>query len=294
MLHLHIMTRLILLVSLAVSTLAYADSGPAQNGEMHFDSLQAALVKDGFDPKDIKDLYSSRDMVFDAEGTGLFFVHNESILNYDRFANKTSIYRAKKYIQKHHDYFDTIEKKFGVDKTVITAIILVETGLGTYLGKRKVITTLSTMASLSDTNVREQLWNSLDEEKRLDREAFDTKADKKSAWAYDELKAFIRYAKREKLDPFSVNGSYAGALGIAQFMPSNILFFARDGNKDGAVDMFDHKDAIASIANYLRHYGWDSGINDEDARKVLYTYNHSGFYVNILMKISSLLKGENG
>lgn len=294
MLHPHIMTRLILLLCLAVSTVAYADSSPDPNGASCFGNLRASLINDGFDSKEIEAIFTSTDMVFDAEGTGLFFVHNESILNYDRFANRTSIHRAKKYIEKHHDYFSTIEKKFGVDKTVITAIILVETGLGTYLGKRKVITTLSTMASLSDPDVREHLWNSLDTEKRLEREAFDAKADKKSAWAYEELKAFLRYSKREKLDPFSVNGSYAGALGIAQFMPSNILFFAQDGNKDGTVDMFDHKDAIASIANYLRHYGWDSDMNDEKARKVLYAYNHSGYYVNILMKISSLLKGENG
>lgn len=260
----------------------------------HFGHLKQTLIADGFDKKTVQTIYASKEVFFDAEGTGLFFVHNEGLLNYESFANKTSIQRARKYIEKHHDYFNKIEKNFGVDKTVITAIILVETGLGTYMGKRKVINTLSTMASLSDSSVRECLWNTLDQDKRLPRERFEKKADEKSAWAYSELKAFIRYAEQEKLDPCTVNGSYAGAMGIAQFMPSNILSLATDGNSDGSIDMFDHKDAIASIANYLRHYGWHSDIDRESAQEVLYAYNHSGYYVTILMKISRILKGENG
>lgn len=260
----------------------------------YFVPLKQRLVADGFAAEYIDSVYASPEIIFDSEGTGLFFIHNEGILDYDRFANKTSIYRARKYIDKHKDYFDIVEKQFGVDKTVITAIILVETGLGTYMGKRRVINTLSTMASLTDPGIRENLWHSLDEDKRLPEEKFRVKADKKSAWAYDELKAFLRYTQREKLDPCSVNGSYAGAMGIAQFMPSNILFLAQDGNKDGSIDMFDHKDAIASIANYLRHYGWHTDIDSKKAEQVLYAYNHSGYYVNILMKISRLLKGENG
>lgn len=260
----------------------------------HFGPIRQKLLNDGFDKETIDRIYASPEVFFDGEGTGLFFIHNEGTLDYDSFANKTSIHRAAKYIDTHKDHFEAVEKQFGVDKTIITAIILVETGLGTYTGKRLVINTLSTMASLTDSAAREFLWGSLDNDKRLERERFDKKADKKSAWAYEELKAFIRYAENEKLNPCEVNGSYAGALGIAQFMPSNILFLAKDGNNDGVIDMFDHQDAIASIANYLKHYGWHREIADKKARKVLYAYNHSNYYVNILMKISGLLKGENG
>jgi len=58
--------------------------------------------------------------------------------------------------------------------------------------------------------------------------------------------------------------------------------------------MFDHADAIASVANYLRHHGWQSDLDHEKTQKVLYAYNHSDPYVTILMRISKLLKGENG
>ena len=88
-----------------------------------------------------------------------------------------------------------------------------------------------------------------------------------------------------------VNGSYAGALGIAQFIPSSIQAFGKDGNNDGCIDLFDHADAIASIAHYLKHYGWHSAIDPKSARKVIYHYNHSSYYVDTVLKITGLLKG---
>ena len=94
------------------------------------------------------------------------------------------------------------------------------------------------------------------------------------------------------MDPYDIIGSYAGALGIAQFMPSNILILGEDGNRDGSVNLFHHEDAIASIANYLRHYGWKPGISREEAEKVVYHYNHSSYYVNTVLNITEKLKSR--
>lgn len=284
---------LILCVAGAGSTL-YAETIEQNPNNIYFKSLQDRLGKDGFHQPYLDTLYSNENIAFDSEGIGLFFIHNEGSLNYESFANKTSIWRAGKYLKKHNRHFTKVEKNFGVDKTVITAIILVETGLGTYMGKRRVINTLSTMAAISDPKIRELLWTSIKDEKRISRPKFEVKADKKSAWAYNELKAFITYVNRENLDACEVYGSYAGAMGIAQFMPSNILSFAKDGNGDGRVNLLNHSDAITSIASYLKHYGWHSEIDKNKAEKVLYEYNHSSYYVDILMRISKLLKGKNG
>ena len=92
------------------------------------------------------------------------------------------------------------------------------------------------------------------------------------------------------MDSRKVYGSYAGAMGIAQFIPSSILQLAKDGNKDGRVDLYNHTDAIASIANYLKHYGWHPGIDGKKAYKVLYHYNHSSYYVDTLLMVAKLLK----
>ena len=73
------------------------------------------------------------------------------------------------------------------------------------------------------------------------------KAPKKAKWAYAELKAFIKYVEREGLDPSSINGSYAGAMGIAQFMPSNALTLAKDGNQDGTSICFTMKMRFSAL-----------------------------------------------
>lgn len=273
---------------------SFGDQEKQVENEWYFKLLEQRLIQDGFDSCLVESIFKNGDLTFDARGAGLYFVHNESTLNYESFANETSIFLAKQYMKKYSDHFDRVEQKFGVDKTVIAAIILVETGLGTFVGKRSVINTLATMAALSAPVVREDVWATLDEKKRISWEDFIKKSELKSAWAYKELTAFLRYVDHEKIDPFSIKGSYAGAMGIPQFMPSNILFLAEDGNEDGVIDMFDHADAIASVANYLRHHGWHSDLDHEKTQKVLYAYNHSDPYVTILMRISKLLKGENG
>lgn len=259
-----------------------------------FEVLKERLTADGFYRPYLDTLYDNTAVQFDSDGVGLFFVHNEGTLDYETFANKTSIWRAKKYIKRHNEHLKFVEKTFGVDKNIITAIILVETGLGTYVGKRRVLNTLSSMAAISEPEVKEYLWKSIADKKRLPRERFDAKVTSKSDWAYQELKAFIKYVNREKLDPYSIYGSYAGALGIAQFMPTNVIKHARDGNGDGKINMLNHSDAISSVASYLKHYGWETGLENKKKKEVLFEYNHSSYYVDILIRITDLLKGKNG
>jgi len=81
-------------------------------------------------------------------------------------------------------------------------------------------------------------------------------------------------------------------MGIAQFMPSNILAFAKDGNNDGHVNLFNHADAIISIANYLKHYGWYNGINKKGMYKAIYHYNHSRQYVDTVLEVAERLKSK--
>ena len=87
---------------------------------------------------------------FDPGGVSLFFIHSESSLDYDQFSSPKSIANARKYVVTHNESLDKAQEEFSVDKTIITAILLVETRLGTYLGKRTVINTLATMAALTD------------------------------------------------------------------------------------------------------------------------------------------------
>jgi membrane-bound lytic murein transglycosylase B len=273
--------------------LSYPLSSYAATGmeKKHFDLLGERLVKDGFNRKYVERVYSSPGVHLETKGIALFSVHREAKLNYNQFLSKSNIRRAKKYLSTHREALQNAEKEFGVEKEIITAVILVETRLGTFFGNSSILNTLSTMAVLSDPKSRDFVWKKMSKSKKNKREAFDVWADKKKEWAYRELKAFLEYTKKEGLNPITINGSYAGALGIGQFMPSNILKLARDGNKDGHIDLFNHADAIASIANYLRAHGWKPGIKHEKKYKVLLRYNYSKYYANTLLKIAENLKG---
>jgi len=277
-------------VIMALSFILSPASVAAETGQGHFEALQKRLVQDGFEAERIQALYRRPDVQFEIKTVSRFFAHREGSLNYDQFATRRSIRKARKYMKTYKAELARAEKKYGVDKEIITAIILVETQLGTVTGSRPVLNSLSTFAALSDREVRESAWRQISNPSNLSREEFESWSDRKSSWAYAELKSFLTYTEREKMDPVGISGSYAGALGIAQFMPSNIIAYAQDGNQDGRVDLHDHADAIASIASYLKSYGWVPGIDRKKAYRVVFQYNHSKYYVNIILKIADRLK----
>ncbi|MBW2449893.1 MAG: lytic murein transglycosylase [Deltaproteobacteria bacterium] len=264
----------------------------SKNRNNYFESLQKRLVEDGLDKHRISELYKRPEVYFETKGVSRFLVHREASLNYHQFTSKKSIRNALKYMEQHQQILELTEKAYGVDKEVITAIILVETRLGILLGGPSVLNTLSTMAALADPDVRNMFWGKVSKSSRLTREQFDKWVKRKSSWAYKELKAFLKYTAKENMDPAAVSGSYSGALGIGQFMPTNILAFAQDGDNNDSIDVFNHSDAIASIANYLKHYGWYPGIDGKKAYKVIYHYNHSRQYVDTILKVSALLKSK--
>jgi membrane-bound lytic murein transglycosylase B len=222
-----------------------------------FSSVKKRLITDGFDPTKINRLYSRPQVFFEADGVTILFTYKEAQVDYGQFANNWSIRKAKQYMQKYKDDLIRTEKAFGV---------------------------------LMDPVVRDRFWDLIPDSKKISRKKFEKKAAARSKWAYKELKAFLKYASREGFDPASIPGSFAGAVGVAQFMPTSILAYGKDGNNDGTVDMLNHVDSMASIANFLKSHGWRSGQSRKKAEKVIFHYNHSTYYVDTILKISRRLK----
>ncbi|HAY40495.1 MAG TPA: protein MltB [Desulfobacteraceae bacterium] len=264
----------------------------SKNSNNYFESLQKRLIEDGLDKDRISELYKRPEVYFETTGVSRFLVHREASLNYNQFTSKKSIRNALKYMEQHQKILESTEKTYGVDKEIVTAIILVETRFGTLIGGPSVLNSLSTMAALADPDVRGMFWGKVSESTPLTREQFEKWVKRKSSWAYKELKAFLNYTAKENMDPAAVSGSYSGAMGIAQFMPTNILAFAKDGDNDESIDIFNHSDAITSVANFLKHYGWYPGIDGKKAYNVIYHYNHSRQYVDTILKVSKLLKAK--
>ena len=282
------------MILMAGLLLGACEPAAADSGALSFDLLVKRLVRDGFHEASINRMYDRSQVRFDIKGVTGFFRHREARLNYGQFLKKDEIGKAREYMDAFQGELAEAERTYGVDGEIITAILLVETRLGVYTGGNSVLNTLSTLASLSDRGLRETFWEKMPPSRRLSKQKYEEKADKRSKWAYGELKAFLPYAWKEGLDPVTVKGSYAGALGIPQFVPTSIVQLARDGDRDGHIDLFSCADAIASVANYLRHHKWRSGMEREKAYRVLLRYNYSKPYANTILDIAKELRRPRG
>lgn len=151
----------------------------------------------------------------------------------DIFLNKKRIDGGRAFLKKHKAIFDRVEKDYGVPREVITAIIGVETYYGGNKGSYRVIDSLATLGF--DYPPRATFF-----EKQL-------------------VEAFL-LAREQGLDISELTGSYAGAMGFGQFIPSSYRAYAIDYDRDGVADIWNNEeDAIGSVANYFAEHGWKVG-----------------------------------
>jgi len=268
------------------------------NDENYDEILEIVIKRDEKSYKEyvrnmFKDDISVKDIIFINHVMGIKMQQRFLAMNSDvekllviRFMNEMTIW----YMEEYKEDLERTEKAYGVDGRIITAIILVESAFGASVGTRSTLNTLSTIASLAEADVRSAFWEMIPDDKRPPRKKFENQAKRRSAWAYKELKAFLKYAYRQRLDPAEIPGSFAGAMGFPQFMPSSVLAYGEDGNNDGTIDLNTHADSMASIANYLKSHGWRPGISPEKAQKIIYHYNHSEYYVKAILKIAARLE----
>ena len=143
------------------------------------------------------------------------------------------IQRGKEMRQRYHPQLARATARYGVPEPYIVALWGMESGFGKYQGKEDVISALSTLAF----------------EGR--REEFFT----------NQLMAALQIIEQGHVDAGNLKGSWAGAMGQCQFMPTSLLTYAADGDGDGKIDIWNNIDDIfASTANYLATEGWQPGI----------------------------------
>jgi len=149
------------------------------------------------------------------------------------FLTPDRIRGGRAFLAKHRKAFDRAWKTYGVPPAIIAAIIGVETGYGRFTGKYRVIDALATLAF--DYPPRGRFFRG-------------------------QLAQFFMLAREQDFDPLSLRGSYAGAMGYGQFIPSSYRDFAVDFDGDHVADIIgDPVDAIGSVANYFRAHGWRKG-----------------------------------
>lgn len=149
------------------------------------------------------------------------------------FVNPKRISAGLEFWSRYGDVLARAQRVYGVPEEYIVAIIGVETFYGRHTGRWRVVDALTTLAF--DYPPRAEFFRR-------------------------ELTNYLLFARKAGIDVFSVKGSYAGAIGIPQFMPGSYLKYAVDFDGDGVADLSDSAaDAIGSVANYLKQHGWQSG-----------------------------------
>lgn len=143
------------------------------------------------------------------------------------------IHQGVLFWQTHEKVLTAVERDYGIPAQIIVAIIGIETHYGQHTGKYRVLDALSSLAFFYPP---------------------------RSEFFSHELAEFLLLCREENINPLLPTGSYAGAMGIPQFMPSSYRSYALDFNKDTKRDIWQNPDdAIASVANYLRSYHWQTG-----------------------------------
>lgn len=148
------------------------------------------------------------------------------------FLGRGRIRAGAAFVRAHWHTLRRAQARYGVPPTVIAAILGVETRYGAHIGRYRVIDALSTLAF--DYPPRERYFR-------------------------QQLQQFFLMSRKAHVNPARVKGSYAGAMGLPQFMPSSYRSYAVDFNHDGRIDLWQPSDAIGSVANYLARNGWRRG-----------------------------------
>ncbi|PCH62445.1 MAG: lytic murein transglycosylase B, partial [Gammaproteobacteria bacterium] len=149
------------------------------------------------------------------------------------FITEKRIDGGVRFWQQHADSLAAAEQKYGVSAEIIVAILGVETRYGGNVGGYRVVDALSTLAF---------------------------RYPPRSPFFRSELEHFLLLTREEQMSHLDPIGSYAGAMGLGQFMPSSYREYAVDFDQDGKRDIWTNPvDAIGSIANYLKRHGWVAG-----------------------------------
>ena len=148
------------------------------------------------------------------------------------FLTETRINGGVDFWNRHAVLLDSATRQYGVDTAYLVAIIGVETQYGKNTGKHNVLQALTSLG-------------------------FDFP--RRASFYQKELEQFLLLSREEKVRPQIFSGSYAGAMGLGQFISSSYRSYAIDGNRDGKRDLWDPQDAIPSVANYFAKNGWKRG-----------------------------------
>ncbi|MBN1663812.1 MAG: lytic murein transglycosylase [Deltaproteobacteria bacterium] len=196
------------------------------------------------------------------------------------------IEEGRGFMKENAGLLALVEQRFGASPRIITAILIIESRLGKYPMPYGAVTAYANLAFLLDPEYFKDIQSKYaDQYPQINDKDVMARAQRRAKWALDELYHLAHIARDLAIDPLTIRGSFSGALGPAQFIPSTFRAYGIDGDNDGTCNPFNMTDAKLSMGNYLKKSGWSESASIEQKRKAVWHYNRSAVYVNTIMML---------
>lgn len=273
---------------------------PSTSATDPYSHLFSYLEQAGFQAVDIEKLFRDpRIDYYHDIAINLYRPPQMEPYNSTFFFSENESYEIDEFIARYAGQLTQAEMRFSVPREAIVAVLFVETKIGKIVGDHSVFNVLSSL-SLADSpqsfrqieNHINERYHYLDYDKRQELiQYYQSRAIRKAVQARAEFISLLHLYFDRHLDILELPGSYAGAYGYPQFMPSNVERYGVDGNEDGKIDLYNFSDAIMSVGNFLSKKGWT-----EDSRqqyRALLRYNNSHRYVENVLETASSIRADH-
>jgi membrane-bound lytic murein transglycosylase B len=206
-----------------------------------------------------------------------------------------AIRKCREFLKQNRGALEQAEKKYKVPGEVITALLWVETKHGKIMGNLSITNVYLNLAMADHPKLverslellKEQVWEN-DPSMAEYIAKVKERSKLKSEWAVDQLMALNDIQAKRHWDVFSIQGSFAGAFGLPQFIPTSYLESAAGPVRKGKRDLFNSAVAIHSVGNFLKKKGWGKGRKKREL--ALYEYNRSKEYGATILELADLIK----
>ena len=253
--------------------------------------LLVQLADRGHDPQRMRQIFFDERLRKVDRVISFNTLNPDSSDHYAQYTEPYAINIARRFLTKQHSLLHRTEQAYGIPAEIFVAVLLVETQFGRAYLPFRVLDVFTTLV-VEDNEVAisrhyQRLRNSYPE---LTRERVAERIQKKAAWASDQLSALLTSDAAIPKGLLELRGSYAGAFGMPQFIPSSYQRWARDGDGDGKRDLDHLPDVLASMGTYLNAHGWSRDAPFSKQYRAVWEYNHSLHYVQAIIEIAFRLK----
>ncbi len=267
--------------------------------EPDWSHVERKLNKAGFPSsfvQSLKGVYEPRDFKSVVELNTLLFLRTKN--DHDGQANPDSASQVRAFMDQHRSALNEAQSKHGVSASVIASLLYIESRYGQNPGRYHVPSIYAHLLQSDREDVIQHLsagGASRFTQAKIGKKELSKireRAKKKSKWALDEMRAIEKMYNRNASLALNLRGSFAGAFGMPQFIPSSYNKWAKAADGTSSPDLLRPDDAIHSVAYYLRRNGWQSNKN-KSRIKALMHYNNSRDYADAILKLADQTDGRS-